>query len=82
MPIRTTVRLDDGLVRRAKQAAARRHITFTALVEEGLQLALAQRKDAKRDRFSLPVSQETGGTLPGIDLDDTSALLDLMERGS
>jgi hypothetical protein len=28
---------------------------------------------------SLPVSNVSGGTLPGVDLNDTSALLDRME---
>jgi hypothetical protein len=79
--MRTTVRLDPALLERAKKAAAQRHTTLTALLEEGLQLALARRDDAARQqqRVSLPVSSATGGTLPGIDLNDTAALLDVME---
>ena len=74
------MRLDDALLERAKREAARRNITFTRLLEEGLQLALARRQQAPRSTpVSLPVFQGSGGTLPGIDLDDTSALLDAMD---
>ncbi len=78
--MRTTVRLDPGLLARAKREATRRHTTLTALIEDGLQLALAQsERTAPRPRVSLPVSNVGGGTLPGIDLNDTPALLDRME---
>lgn len=78
--MRTTVRLDEGLLERAKREARRRKITLTAFMEEGLQLALARRgRPALKVRMSLPVSSAQGGTLPGIDLDDTAALLDTME---
>ena len=78
--MRTTVRLNDALLERAKREARRRNITLTALLEEGLQLALAGgRRSPTRAHVSLPVSSESGGTLPGIDLNDTSALLDVME---
>jgi ribonuclease PH len=78
--MRTTVRLDGALLERAKREAARRKTTLTVLLEEGLQLALARRKHpARQVRVSLPVCTAGSGTLPGIDLDDTSALLDAME---
>jgi hypothetical protein len=78
--MRTTVRLDDALLERAKREAARRKITFTRLLEEGLHLALARRQEAPpRTPVSLPVFTGGGGTRPGIDLDDTSALLDAMD---
>lgn len=32
-----------------------------------------------RKRVVLPVSRERGGTLPGVDLNNSAALLDLME---
>lgn len=40
--MRTTLRLDDDLHRRAKTEAARRGRTLTQLVEEGLRLLLEQ----------------------------------------
>jgi hypothetical protein len=79
--MRTTVRLDDALLEQAKREAARREETLTALIEQGLRLILAQRTARHRPepKVKLPVSRRGGGTLPGIDLNDTSALLDVME---
>ncbi len=77
--MRTTVRLDNALLERAKREARLRNTTLTALLEQGLQLALARTANAPRPHLPLPVSSARGGTLPGIDLNDTSALLDIME---
>jgi hypothetical protein len=78
--MRTTLRLDSRLLDRARSEARRRNTTITALVEEGLRLVLDAGEDfAPNIRVSLPVSSAAGGTLPKIDLNDTSALLDAME---
>ena len=78
--MRTTVRLDDALLERAKREAARRGETLTALIERGLRLVLArpERREPRR-RVELPVCREGGGTLPGVDLDDSATLLDIAE---
>jgi hypothetical protein len=79
--MRTTVRLDEGLLREAKAEAARRGETVTALIEKGLRLVLAaSRRTAPGARVTLPVSSATGGTRPGVDLDDSDALLDLLDQ--
>ncbi len=78
--MRTTVRLDENLLRRAKQRAAAEGRSLTSLIEEGLELALAhsaRRKATKRVR--LPVARETGGVLPGVRLDRSAELEELME---
>jgi len=78
--MRTTVRLDDRLLERARREAARRGETLTALIERGLRLVLASpQKRPERPRVEIPVCRETGGTLPGVDLDDSAALLDIVE---
>ena len=78
--MRTTVRLDDSLLEQAKREAARRGTTLTALIERGLRLVLARpEKRTRRRRVKVPVCREGGGTLPGVDLDDSSALLDIIE---
>jgi hypothetical protein len=78
--MRTTVRLNKPLLERARQEAARRGITLTALIEEGLGLALRRPlKSSPQKVISLPVSSAIGGTLPGVNLDRTSELLDRME---
>ena len=78
--MRTTVRLDDALLDRARREAGRRGVTLTSLIERGLRLVLAnpQRQPA-RPHVELPICREGGGTLPGVDLDDSAALLDIVE---
>lgn len=78
--MRTTVRLDDALLRRAKRVAAQRGETLTALIDRGVRLALAQpATGTPRRPRPLPVCRQGGGTQPGVDLDDSAALLDLLE---
>jgi len=86
MTARTTVRLPEGLLDRAKRKAAAEGRTLTSLIEDGLRLMVAgERKAAKGNRVLPPVSKATGGPMPGIDLTDLSALqeiedLDYVER--
>jgi len=78
--MRTTVRLDDALLERAKREAARRGLTLTARIERGLRLALARPERPKaRRRVDLPVCRAGGGTLLGVDLNHSAALLDVLE---
>jgi hypothetical protein len=78
--MRTTVRLDDALLERARKEADRRGVTLTALIEQGLQLVLRKPMARHaRERLRLPVSRARGGTQPGIDLNDSAAVLDAME---
>lgn len=74
------MRLNDALMERVRREAARRGTTLTALIEEGLERVLAGEPQDPPSRVLLPVCTRGGGTLPGIDLTDTSALLDLMEN--
>jgi len=78
--MRTTVRLDEKLLKEAKRQAAEAGMTLTALIEESLRERLARGKSTtrKRDRVSLHVAGK-GGIRPGVDLDDSAALVDLME---
>lgn len=77
---RTTVRLEDGLLERAKAEASRRGETVTGLIEQGLRLVLTQPKHARpRRKVVLPVSRARGGTLAGVDLSNSAALLDIMD---
>lgn len=79
--MRTTIRLDDALLARAKSLAARTGRTLTAVIEDALRAALAQgRSRPLAERVSLPTFG-SGGLRPGVDLDDTAALLDRMDEG-
>jgi Arc/MetJ family transcription regulator len=76
--MRTTIRLDDDLLRRAKRAAAERGTTLTALVEEALRRTLAPEPAPARRSLALPTFRGDG-LQPGVDLDDTASLLDVMD---
>ena len=77
--MRTTVRLDDHLLRKAKQHAVREGTTLTAVLREALLAYLSRpASGALATPPRLPVSGH-GGTLPGVDLDDTSTQYDAMD---
>ena len=78
--MRTTVRLDEALLERARQEAVKRKTTLTSLIEQGLELVLRRpMRAALRQPIVLPECDAGGGTLPGIDLNDSASLLDRMD---
>ncbi len=78
--MKTTVRLEEALLKRAKREAAKQGKTFTALVEEGLRLVLAKPANhIGRRTVRLPVCSVGGGTLPGVDIGNSADLIDRME---
>lgn len=77
--MRTTVRLSEELLRKAKKKAAEKGQTLTSLIEEGLKVVLAdQGKPGRHRHVQLPLSKASGGTLPGVDLNRSSDLEDRM----
>jgi hypothetical protein len=77
--MRTTIRLDDDLLAAAKAEAARTGRTLTAFIEDALRRALARRSKRSRRRQVQLSTFEGKGLCPGVDLDDSAALLDLMD---
>lgn len=77
--MRTTVRLQESLLKRAKQRAADEGRSLTSLIEEALELVLAEKKARGRRRVTIPVSRATGGVLPGVHLDRSAEMEDLMD---
>jgi hypothetical protein len=76
--MRTTLNLDDDLMRRAKAAALRSGCTLTSLVEDALREALSRHSRPAGEAHRIkPYAGR--GLAPGVDLDDSAALLDLME---
>ena len=77
--MRTTVRIADHLLIEAKRLAATRRTSLAKVVEDSLRKYLAEaRAEADRPRPSreLPVT-DAGTVVAGVDLDDTSELLEL-----
>jgi hypothetical protein len=78
--MRTTVRLDDDLLGAAKAHAARTGRTLTAVLEDALRAFLALERHGRRrpGKAKLPTF-DGGGPMPGVDLDNSSDLLEVME---
>ncbi len=79
--VRTTIRIDDNLYRRAKASAARQGVTVGQLIEDAVRAAL---RPLPRDADDLPELPTFGhgGVLPGVDLDDAKSLRDVMDMGT
>ncbi len=77
--MRTTIRLDDQLLEMTKQYALSHGKTFTAIVEDALREKLMTRSPTKKQSRIKLKTVNGKGVNPGIDLDDTSSLLDMME---
>ena len=69
MTERTTVRLPDDLLRRAKRKAAAEGRTLTSLVEDGLRRVISDSaKTVSKKPPNIPVSGTRGWLLPGVDI--------------
>jgi len=80
--MRTTINLDDDLLRKAKRLAATSQRTLTSVLEDALREVLSRTDTTRHEgHVKLPVSDREPGVLPGVDLDSSAALLDLMDRG-
>lgn len=78
--MRTTIRIDDQLMAEIKQYAARTGKTLTSVIEDALRQMLDQNKKASEREPVRLFTVHGNGTLPGVDLDDSAALLELMEE--
>ena len=78
--MRTTIKLDDDILIEAKAIAARTGRTFADVVEEAVRESFARRRAARPGSRSLDLpSFGSGGLRPGVDLDDSAGLLDIMD---
>lgn len=77
--MRTTIRVDDELLREAKELAARTGRTLTAVIEDALRETFSRQHGSAAHPVELPTFRG-GGLRPGVDLDDSAALLELMDR--
>jgi hypothetical protein len=77
MQERTTIRLPRELLLRAKRKAAAQGRTLTSLIEDGLRLVVAERAAEQTAKRALPpISEASGGPMPGIDFADLATLQD------
>jgi hypothetical protein len=77
--VKITINLPDDLMLQAKKAALEADTTLTEFVANALREALAKRQQkTPKKKFEIFISGK-GGTYPGVDISDTSALLDIMD---
>ena len=80
-PTRTTLTIEDSLLAEFKQLAARSHQSLSGVIQDALREALAARQThGPLAPVDLPVFRGGRGLQPGVDLDSTAALLDLMDQ--
>ena len=78
--MRTTISLDDALLKRARQAALDRGISLNELVVTALRLELNRvAKPSGKKKIILPTFRGRG-LQPGVDLDDSASLEDIMNE--
>lgn len=81
--MRTTLDIDDELLKDAKKLAAERGTTLTAVMEDALRIVVRRAAEPKpRRRVRLPTFGVPGeGFPPGVDISDNAALRELMDEG-
>ena len=78
--MKTTLNIDESVMQRLREEAARRRTTMSSLVEAGLRRVLAAPESAIQRPQNLPPlpSWDSGGRL--VDIDDRDALYRAMEE--
>jgi hypothetical protein len=78
MQMRTTINLPEDLIRKAKKAALETNTRLSEFIADATRVALNSRRRKRSRREFKIIASGNGGLLPGINSDDTSALLDMM----
>lgn len=76
--MRTTLEIQDGLLRLAKRRAAEEDRTLTAVIEDALRQYLTPPPKAAQ-KFRLELLTKRGRLLPGVDLSDRDSLYERMD---
>jgi hypothetical protein len=74
--MKTTLNIDETIMTRLKEEAARRGKTMSELVESALRMLLEEKKDRKVP----PGLPSFHGGVPRVNIANRDALYDLMER--
>ena len=74
--MRTTLNLDDNLIREAKRIAAEKDTTLTAFIEESLRARLDSQRPPQRIHFT---TAGGGWVRLGLDIDNNALMRDVMD---
>jgi hypothetical protein len=77
--MRTTLNVDDDLMRRVKRRAAATGRTITAIVETGLRDLLERESLLQQRSYTLRWTTVPDGAQPGVDLADRDSQFERME---
>lgn len=77
--MRTTIRIDDHLLSEAKKMAVSSNLTLSSLVETAIKEMLSKRQQRPIKSPAKLVTYKGHGLKHGVDLDDSAAMVDLME---
>jgi len=78
--MRTTVAIEDALLKLAKRRARDRGVTLGQYLEEAIRRDLARVED-DRPRPTVPVFKGGTGVRPGVDLESNRALYEFLDEG-
>jgi hypothetical protein len=76
--MKTTLNLDDRVLRNAKEQAARDGITLTAFVEQALKARLLQ--EGEKVNYSFQPKVVKGSKPPNVDISERDALYDVIDN--
>jgi hypothetical protein len=79
MLMRTTLTLDDDVLRLARRRAAEENRPLKAIVNEALRAGLQPDATRRRPPYTFRMKVVRGRVMPGVDLNDRDKLFDLMD---
>ena len=77
--MRTTINLPDPLILQARRRASETGRTLTAFIADAVRESLARRREGPNQPPVRLTTFRGSGLQPGVDLDDSAALQDLMD---
>ena len=77
--MKTTLNLNDQVLRRSKQYASRHGMTLTTFVEDALRAKLAKPPRPEKP-FKLVLKTVRGSGPPNVDVSDRDVLYDVIDR--
>ena len=79
MLMRTTLTLNDDVMKLARQKAARENRSLGEVINESLRLGLTLGQHRPAERYVFRLKTVAGRIMPGVDLHDRDKLFDLMD---
>ena len=79
MLMRTTLTLQEDVLRLARNRAAREHRPLKDVINDALRVGLTLEQGNVGQRYRFKLKTVKGRTMPGVDLHDRDKLFDLME---